>query len=57
MTPEEFKEARLALGLTKEAHAREWGVAGRTVRRWEAGDAQISGVVAYALRLMLERNS
>lgn len=46
MTPTELKTARHALGLSAEGFARLVRVqSGRTVRRWEAGDAPIPGAV------------
>ena len=57
MTPEQFKEARRALGYSQQALADEWGMganAGRTVRRWEAGERPLSPIAAYAITLMME---
>lgn len=46
MTPQELKDARHALGLSAEGFARLVRVqSGRTVRRWERGDAPIPGAV------------
>jgi DNA-binding transcriptional regulator YiaG len=58
MTPDELKSARYRLGMTQHqlAEALQLGIDGkRSVRRWEAGERPISGPVAVALRLMLER--
>lgn len=55
MTPQEFRDARLRLGLSQKEMASNLGVHdGRTVRRWEAGDRRIPGeidiVLAYWIR-------
>ena len=42
MSPAELRETRVALGLTQEALARELGVTGATVYRWEAGTIGIA---------------
>jgi transcriptional regulator with XRE-family HTH domain len=56
MTPAEFTAAREKLGLSKEALARILGVSsGRTVRWWESGGRPVTGPVALAMRLLLER--
>ena len=57
MTKEEFKALRMQLGFNQTDLAREWGVTDRSVRRWEAGDAPISPIVAYCLRMMAEEVS
>lgn len=56
MTAKEFEKARQKLGLTQ----REMGIAlglrgdpGRTVRRYEAGDVEITGPVITATLAML----
>jgi DNA-binding transcriptional regulator YiaG len=57
MTPEQFKEARRALGYSQQALADEWGMGangGRTIRRWEAGERRLSPIAAYAIKLMAE---
>lgn len=52
VTPAELKAARRALGLSTEGFARLVRVAsGRTVRRWEKGDAPIPGAVDVILIL------
>lgn len=54
MTPEQFKEARLTLGLTQQQLATLWGIGcGRTIRRWESGERPMNPLAAYALRLMV----
>ena len=53
MTPEEFKAARQAVGLsTQQAAADALECDLRTVRRWENGERGIPGPVRVALRLM-----
>lgn len=54
MTPQEFTDARKALGFNQTQLAKEWGVSDRTIRRYEAGDAPISPIVRYVLNMMLE---
>lgn len=56
MTPEDFKEARRKLGLSASQMGRAIGLRGdpgRTVRRYEAGDIEISGPVQVAIRYIL----
>jgi DNA-binding transcriptional regulator YiaG len=58
MTPETFREARKALGLSANgmAEALKLGKGGgRTVRRWESGETPITGPVAVAIGLMMEK--
>jgi len=41
MTPDQFRAARLSLGLTQIQLATEWGMTNngaRTIRRWENGE-------------------
>ena len=55
MTPEEFKQAREALGYTQQGLADEFNMGangGRTIRRWESGQCPVSPIAAYALMLM-----
>lgn len=59
MTPEEFRAARLELGLSQSEMASDLGVFdARTVRRWEAGERRIPGeieiVIAYWRRDVAE---
>ena len=56
MTPEEFKEARHALGLKQTELAVALETPYRTVQDWERGRNRIPGVAAVALRLLLERD-
>ena len=56
MTPDQFRAARLSLGLTQIQIATEWGMTdngARTIRRWESGDRAVSKVTAYCIRLMV----
>ena len=53
MTPDEFRAARLAAGLTtQQAAAAALESDLRTVRRWENGERGIPGPVRVALRCM-----
>tara|TARA_R100001198_G_C5238421_1_gene215954 strand:- start:758 stop:973 length:216 start_codon:yes stop_codon:yes gene_type:complete len=61
MTPEQFKDARRALGYSQKALADEWSMGdngGRTIRRWEALEGPqkrpLSPIAAYAMQLMLD---
>ena len=57
MTPQEFKQARKALGYSQQALANEFDMGvngGRTIRRWESGQCPINPIVAYTVRLMLK---
>ena len=62
MTPDQFRAARLSLGLTPSQLAAEWEMVDewgktvngeRTIRRWESGDRAVSKVTAYCIRLMV----
>ena len=55
MTPQEFKQARRALGYSQQALANEFDMGingGRTIRRWESGQCPVNPIAAYALMLM-----
>lgn len=57
MTPQEFKQARRALGYSQQALANEFDMGingGRTIRRWESGQCPVNPIVAYTVRLMLK---
>ena len=54
LSPQQFKSARKLLFFSIDALATEWGVAPRSIRRWEDGTLPIPATAAYALRLMLE---
>ena len=56
MTPQEFKQARRALGYSQQALANEFDMGingGRTIRRWESGQCPVNPIAAYTVRLML----
>jgi DNA-binding transcriptional regulator YiaG len=62
MTPEEFKQARAALGLTAAEFGAAFDVAGRTVRGWELGQRNgkpqsVPRSVAVLVRLALKSPS
>ena len=51
MTPDEFREARHKLGLSAAKMARLLGLSdGRTIRRYEADEIEISGPVERLTR-------
>ena len=52
MTPREFRDNRLALGLSTEQLAERLGVDPRSVRRWQNGHGPIPGPVIIALRFL-----
>ena len=59
MTPQEFKQARKALGYSQQALANEFDMGingGRTIRRWESVECPcpVNPIAAYALTLMLK---
>lgn len=57
MTPDEVRQARNSLGMTLHqlAEALRMGADGRrAVRRWEAGERQISGPASVAIQAMTE---
>ena len=59
MTPADLRAARKRLGLSTNglAEALRLGKGGgRTVRRWESGQSEISGPVSLAIEMLLERN-
>lgn len=56
MTPDEIKEARQRLGLSQRELADSLGLksdGGRTVRRWEGGEVEITGPAQLAIRYRL----
>jgi DNA-binding transcriptional regulator YiaG len=56
MHPHEVRDARRALGLTQHELAvllRMGGDGKRSVRRWEAGDREISGPASVAIEALL----
>jgi len=57
MTPQEFKQARRALGYSQQALANEFDMGingGRTIRRWESGQCPVNPIAAYVVGLMLK---
>lgn len=53
MTPDEFKAARMRLGMSQNDMADFLGIASdRTVRRWEEGEKDIPGPVLLVLELI-----
>jgi DNA-binding transcriptional regulator YiaG len=53
MSPEEFKRARLELGMSQNDIAEFLGVASdRTIRRWEEGAKDIPGPVLLVMELI-----
>jgi DNA-binding transcriptional regulator YiaG len=57
MTPEQFKNARRALGYSQQSLADEWGMGqngNRTIRRWESGERPLNPVASYAIKLMYD---
>lgn len=57
MTPEQLKRSRLALGLTQAGLAEELRMdsGDRQIRRWESGQAKVSGPASVAIELMMEK--
>lgn len=52
MTPEEFKQVRIALGLSQQKFADYLGIKNsRTIRRMESGDWPVSVRVVKILKL------
>ena len=53
MTPKQFREMRESLGLSQDQLAKMLGVSsGRTVRRWELGEREISETTARLFYIM-----
>lgn len=62
MTPDEFREIRIALGLTQIDLAKALGVVARTVRKWESQEdlssaRSIPEPVARIMRLAQKERS
>ncbi len=53
MTPEEFREARVTLGLSVNKMAHVLSVDPRTIHRWQDGSQGVPGPVVAAIRMML----
>ena len=55
MTPEQFKKARLKLGLSQAELARAFNLgADRIVRRWEEGEKELPGTVILLMEIAVE---
>lgn len=54
MTPNQYRAAIAAVGLSQVAAARFFGVGDRTSRRWALGEYPIPPAVDYTLRLMVK---
>ena len=55
MTPEDFRDARQKLGYSQGGLADLWDMgkgAGRTIRRWEAGETPLPGLAVFAIKAM-----
>lgn len=53
MTPDEYRSAIEALGLSQVAAAKLLGVDDRTSRRWASGERDIPGPAARFLRYLI----
>ena len=55
MTPMQFKDARIALGLSQNAMAERLGLkTSRAIRQFESGERQVSGPVAKLMDMLLD---
>lgn len=54
MTPDQFRAAMLALGWSAEETARRLGISPRTVRRYKAGNGEISKTVAILIGIYVQ---
>lgn len=52
MTPDEYRAALSAVGLTQQAAAKLFGAGERTARRWATGEQPIPASVELCLILM-----
>ncbi len=58
MTPVQFKDARIALGLSQNKMAEALGLkTSRAIRQFESGDREVSGPVAKLVTLLLEQKN
>lgn len=57
MTPEEYRAALKALGLSQHRAAAWLGVAPRTSQAWALGEHRIPQPVATVIRIELERRA
>ena len=53
MTPDQLTAAIHDLGLSAEGFARAAGVSGRTVRKWQAGDRPMPGLLVALVEVLL----
>jgi DNA-binding transcriptional regulator YiaG len=56
MTPAQVRAARISLGMTQDqlaAALRMGGDGKRAIRRWEAGEREISGPASVAIEALL----
>ena len=52
MTPREFRDRRLTLGLSTEQLAERLGVDPQTIRRWQDGSQSVPGPVTMAMAFL-----
>ena len=58
MTHTQFKDARIALGLSQNAMAEALGLkTSRAIRQFESGERQVSGPVAKLMGMLLENRA
>jgi len=58
MTPMQFKDARIALGLSQNAMAEALGLkTSRAIRQFESGERAVSGPVAKLMGMLLENRT
>ena len=58
MTPTQFKDARIALGLSQNAMASALGLkTSRAIRQFESGERTVSGPVAKLTGILLEQRA
>lgn len=58
MTPVQFKDARIALGLSQNAMADALGLkTSRAIRQFESGERAVSGPVAKLMGILLEQRA
>ena len=58
MTPTQFKDARIALGLSQNAMAQALGLkTSRAIRQFESGERAVSGPVAKLMGMLLENRA
>ena len=56
MTPTQFKDARISMGLSQSKMAKALGLkTSRAIRQYEAGERQVSGPVAVLVAMLLEQ--